>query len=271
MKCSEFHEQAAAYALDALDDDEARACAVHLAEEGPHEECVWLVARYAGVVARLAESLADEPVAPSVWHAIAARIGASAPRRLLQRTTTVIALAAAAAALLVALSTRHDAQVARRRLAETNSQLTSSGGALARAESERLACAALLQRATDSSALARDAVSLLEDGATRLTPMTPSGARQVRAVALYNPVKKRALAVSSTVQPIDGKDYELWVIAAGAPPKPAGFLRFDGRGVALGEFDAALLAQGRPSALAISLEQAGGAPAPTEVLMIAKL
>ena len=39
MKCSEFKENVAAFALDALTENERRACEAHLAEPGPHEGC----------------------------------------------------------------------------------------------------------------------------------------------------------------------------------------------------------------------------------------
>jgi anti-sigma-K factor RskA len=101
--------------------------------------------------------------------------------------------------------------------------------------------------------------------------MAATDKRPFRATALYNATQKRALAISTSMQPVAGKDYELWVIAGNAPPKPAGFLRFDASGVAVGEFDAALLRETSPDALAISLEPAGGGPTPTDVILLAKL
>ena len=102
--------------------------------------------------------------------------------------------------------------------------------------------------------------------------MAAAGARPYKATALYNPKTQRAVVVSSSVEHIEGKDYELWVIAAaGEAPKPAGFLRFDASGVSIGEFDATLLTGKPPAALAVSLEPLGGRPTPTEVVLIAKL
>jgi anti-sigma-K factor RskA len=114
-------------------------------------------------------------------------------------------------------------------------------------------------------------VSLLEDPATQIAPMAPAGAQTYKATAMYNPKTRRALVLSSSVKQLEGKDYELWVIAAGEAPRPAGFMRFDSTGVSIGEFDPTLLQGKTPAALAISLEPSGGRPTPTEVVLIAKL
>src|SRR6185312_201726 len=55
MTCDEFKELAPAYALIALDEDERRACAQHLATVAPHRGCVEAVEQAALVAARLAE------------------------------------------------------------------------------------------------------------------------------------------------------------------------------------------------------------------------
>ena len=275
MNCAEFAEQAAAYALDALEDDERLACEHHLREQGPHEGCEELVARYERTLGLLGESLPPADVPEGIWRAIESRVGARPVQARRPRATAMLGWAIAAVALLAALSMRRDHQQTLQRqtaAARTATEaLTQQQSALAQANAARDECALLLERATQSGTLAREAVALLDDRATRIAPMASADARPFRATALYNPSRKRALAVSSSLSPVAGKDYELWVIAGSAPPQPAGFLRFDAHGVGVGEFDATLLANAAPSALAISLENAGGAPAPTDVILVAKL
>lgn len=310
MKCSEFQDLAAAYALDALSEEERLACERHLHDEGPHEGCDALLARYDRVTDALSAAVPSAQVTPALWRAIETRIDSSLGRPSARFDSTLagpsarfdvkardnvvplegkraatsstkgrwregIAWAAAAAALLGALWSREASlelvrNTARERsraelsLASTNAEL--AGTRVARAE-----CTAALQQLTERIDLRRDAVSLLEDPATQIAPMAPAAAQKYKATALYNPKTRRALVLSSSVEQLEGKDYELWVIAAGEAPRPAGFMRFDASGVSIGEFDASLLQGKTPAALAISLEPTGGRPTPTEVVLIAKL
>lgn len=275
MKCAEFLDLAPGYALDALSDEEQRACAHHLAAEGPHEGCEQALARHTRVVESLASALPGTPVDPNVWRAIETRIGLGqpAPRRLggLGHAVTYVGWATAAAALLASLYLRNEAQLAERARDKTYGELTSTAAELAQNQTAREECARQIERLEQRGVIARDAVALLEDATTKVAPMAATDKRPFRATALYNAGQKRALAISTSMQPVPGKDYELWVIAGSAPPKPAGFLRFDPSGVAVGEFDPALLRDAAPDALAISLEPAGGGPTPTDVILLAKL
>jgi anti-sigma-K factor RskA len=298
MKCSEFQDLAAAYALDALSEEERLACERHLVDEGPHEGCDALLLRYDRVTNALSAGVPRAQVTPALWRAIETRIDVATRDNVVALDSSLthsrarvdgkrgrasstkrwregLAWAAAAAALLGALWSHQTSQelvhnTARERtraelaLASTNAEL--AGTRIARAE-----CSAALLLLTERIDLRRDAVSLLEDPATQIAPMAPAGAQTYRATAMYNPKTRRALVLSSSVKQLEGKDYELWVIAAGEAPKPAGFMRFDESGVSIGEFDAALLQGKTPAALAISLEPTGGRPTPTEVVLIAKL
>jgi anti-sigma-K factor RskA len=271
MKCSEFHDVAAAFALDALVEGERLACEHHLAQEGPHEGCPELVARYERALDALVVLHPKVTPPASIWAAIEARIGKHAPRPV--RWREPLAWALAAAALLAGLWMRdRGVETARRERGAMEEALANTSGKLASVEAARQECSSALAQLAERGAIGRDAVSLLEHPATRLTPLAPAGTQPYRATALYNPETKRALVISGTMPPVEGKDYELWVIAAGeTAPRPAGFLRFDASGVALGELDASLLAGKRPAAFAISLEPAGGRPTPTEVVLIGKL
>jgi len=291
MKCSEFHELCAAYALDALSEEERLACARHLHDEGPHEDCELLLARYERVVGALSAGVTSAPVAPALWRAIATRIEQrgdevernvvplDAARAAPRRWREGIAWAAAAAALLGALWSHQSTQQLVRNTARERTRaeqsLASTNAQLKGTEAARAECSAELQKAVQKLSqridLRRDAVSLLEDAATQIAPMAAASARPYKATALYNPKTKRALVISSSVEQLEGKDYELWVIAAGEAPRPAGFMHFDATGVSIGEFDPALLQGKTPAALAVSLEPTGGRPTPTEVVLIAKL
>ncbi|MET0287846.1 MAG: anti-sigma factor [Polyangiales bacterium] len=271
MKCSEFHELAAAYALDALGEDERLACVHHLEAEAPHEGCEALAARYERTVDAMSALHGKSAPSPSVWRAIEARI---APRRIQWREPTAWALAAAALLGIVWMRERgvDGAQRAERQLHQSEQAHTSTSEKLAQEELARRECELALELLTRRATLERDAVSLLENPATKLTPMLPAGAQPYRATALYNPASKRALIISSTISEVKGQDFQLWVIAAGeTAPRPAGFLRFDASGVALGEFNPALLGDKPPAAFAVSLEPLGGRPTPTEVVLLGKL
>lgn len=289
MKCSEFHEQAAAYALDALSEAERLACLGHLRDEAPHEGCEELVLRYELVVDSLSTAVSAQKVKSRVWRAIATRLGIAdddgavtpQPRRTTlepgssSRWREGLAWSAAALALLGALASHQSSQELVRNTARARTRaeqaLASTSAQLTNAAAARSECSAALLQLTQRGQLSRDAVSLLELPSTRLTPMAPTGTQPYRATALYNAETERAVIISSSITKVPGKDYELWVIAAGEAPKPAGFLHFDASGVALGEFDSALLRRGPPAAFAVSLEPAGGRPTPTEVVLLGKL
>lgn len=285
MKCTEFRELAAAYALDALREEERLACVHHLSHEGPHDGCEALVSSYERAVDALAEAAPAATVPEHVWRALALRLQpGEAPRAAVSPVKPVTrrmglrelsAWSAAAAAVVAALwmgqhNRMESAEVARvaRTMEQEQAELTS---ALTESERARQECAATLARVTAAGPLVPLALSLLGDPTTVVTPMKPAGERALRATALYNESDQRAVVISSSLSPIPGKDYELWVVAAGSAPQPAGFVRFDASGLAIGEFDPALLEGARPLALAVSLEPAGGMPTPTEVVLMAKV
>jgi anti-sigma-K factor RskA len=180
----------------------------------------------------------------------------------------------AAAALLAGFWTMHSKRTALEAQAHLISSFSESAQQLSQrlesSESARKECVAALQQLESDRVRVPLALSLLEDPATKVAPMVRTGAPDLRATALFNAEQKRALMISSSMRPVAGKDYELWIVASG-PPQPAGFVRFDASGVAVGEFDAALLQGKPPAALAVSLEPAGGRPSPTEVVLMVKL
>ncbi|MDB4972234.1 MAG: hypothetical protein JWN48_575, partial [Myxococcaceae bacterium] len=277
-----------AYALDALAEEERLACTRHLEHEGPHEGCEQLVTRYERTADALSMALAPVAVPPTLWRIIEARLGIGTTGATVSaiggklaphpsRWREGLAWAAAAAALLGALWSHQTAQRtasrAERERSTMEQSLANTSGQLDQLEAARKDCTTALQQLTKQGELGRDAVSLLEQPSTKIAPMGPAGAQTYRATTLYNAAQKRALVISTTVPRVEGKDYELWVIAQGPgqAPRPAGFLRFDPSGVAIGEFDATLLEGAAPAAFAISLEPAGGRPTPTEVVLLGKI
>ncbi|HEY6876416.1 MAG TPA: anti-sigma factor [Polyangiales bacterium] len=271
MKCSQFHELAAGYALDALQEDERIACAEHMAHEGPHEGCEELLRRYERTASALSRLWPVRAPSPAIWSAIEARLGKRSGARWREPAAWALAAAALLAGVWLRGQAVERAQHSERERDSMEQALANTSDRLTSAEGARKECTDALAQLTGRGALGRDAVSMLEQPDTRLTPLSPAGARPYRATALYNPKTKRAVVVSGTIQPIAGRDFELWVIAAGEAPRPAGFLRFDPSGIALGEFDATLLAGKPPAAFAVSLEPAGGRPTPTEVVLLGKI
>jgi anti-sigma-K factor RskA len=270
MKCAEFHELAAAYVLEALGEEEQLACVHHLEHEAPHEGCEERVARYQRSLDALSTLHGQRAPSPALWRAIEARVAPAAPR---PKWREPAAWALAAAALLAGLWLRNQGVEHAERERDTMEEaLARTHEELASVELARKECTEALVQLTGRGALGRDAVSLLEHPSTKLTPLAPTGAQAYRATALYNADRKRALIVSSTLRPVEGKDFELWVIASGeSAPRPAGFLHFDASGIALGELDPNLLTGKPPAAFAVSLEPAGGRPTPTEVVLVGKL
>lgn len=104
----EIDDLLAAYALDAVDGDEANAIDVHLRECG---RCRGLLADFRGAAARLATT--SEPAPAAVWDAIAAQLEHGEPRELnlgvlvpFRRRPRMrrLAVAAAAAAVVVVIA-----------------------------------------------------------------------------------------------------------------------------------------------------------------------
>jgi len=75
VKCSEFKENVAAFALDALTEDERRACEAHLEEAGPHEGCEDELRRAYETTALIGAALPTQTPDEHVWEAIEQVLG----------------------------------------------------------------------------------------------------------------------------------------------------------------------------------------------------
>jgi hypothetical protein len=97
MTCAEFKEPAAAWALGALDRDEAAACDAHLAEPS-HDGCAEALADARRAVDAMGASQPPVPPSDLVWARVARAI-ADRPARRAARGWAVVPWAAAAAAV----------------------------------------------------------------------------------------------------------------------------------------------------------------------------
>lgn len=268
MTCREFQEAASAWALGALDVDEATACEAHL-REPRHDGCADALARAAASVAAMDAAL---PPLLSAFADIDGRLRLTEARPR-ARIWPTVAIAAVVLLALIGLARERErvaaeqAAMHERHVREQTAMREQHAASVA----ERDRCERELRALRDRAGLPREVVALLEQPATRITPMLPQPGRTERATAVMNLAAGRAFIVSSTGAPPAGKDLQLWVIRGKGAPVPAGFLRAGEGGVLVGEVDRAVLSAGAPDALAVSLEPAGGRPTPTEVVLVGVL
>lgn len=265
MTCAELLERIGAYSLAALEPDERAEVEAHLAEPGPHQGCLEAARRARVAAAELARVLPEVKPDPAVWRAIEARTGASSrPRRARLGSVGWVAVAAAAGALFFLALERQEARRQRDAAREARAQAEAVQG-----ERDRLR--ADIEALSGAAALQREALALLARPGTRLVRLEPQPGQSAQAVAVYDPAAGRAVILSPSLPPQEGKSYQLWVIRGTAPPQPAGFLQPVAGGGAAGEVDPSLVQGAPPDALAVSLEPAGGSPAPTQVLMVGRI
>ena len=259
----ELSQLAALLPLGTLGDEDERRIEAHLREGCA--ECEAALRGSAAVADELA--LAIEPVEPSpqlrarvLAHAAReARSGARArtrpPRRRSRLLDGLAALAAAAAALVVVglglevRDQRRALDVARARTAELEERLTD-----ATRESARLG-----RELTDAERV----VSELTSEATRTVSLASTGALpNASARAFFDPDARRLVLVVYDLPPTPpGKTYQLWVIAGG-PPISAGVFDVAEGGQARHEATALPSVSG-PVTIAVTVEPAGGLPAPS--------
>lgn len=272
MTCEEFQDIAGAFALGALDAVEQAAAEEHLLER-EHRGCPEALGRARETAAALASALAPVAPSPSVWRAIVARAGleppepvrGAAPRPRRARRAFAWGVAAAAAVALIGLWGRERSMRVR-----TEAELAEARrGAQAEAR-DSAALLAEVRTLRESAARERELVTLIDAPDSRLVPLPPVGGHSGRATAVVNVRAGRAVILSAALVPEPGKDYQLWVIHGAGAPEPAGFLHFAHGAIAVGDIDPKLLGS-PPSALAVSLETAGGQPTPTEVVLLGRL
>jgi len=258
----EIVELAAGYALGALDEDD-RARFEALLDAGDVEARAAL-REFEATVRDVAAETA-EPPPPAVKAAVMARIDAerrsrgavteilsapraAAPRRSPWTVVLVGAMAAGIAAIAVglAVSTVYD-----RRIDQLGRQQAQLQQELARQQ---------------------ELMTILQDPATRIIALAGlPAAPDARGRMLWH-AKAGGLLVTQGLPPApEGKAYELWVISGKDAPVPAGVFTVDARGV--GSIRVAPVAGGgEPDTFAVTLEPAGGVPAPTgSMYLVGKL
>jgi len=262
MNRDEIIELAAGYALGALEgEDRARFEALLAAGDAK----AWAVLRnFESTVGGLAAETA-EVAAPAVKAALMARIDAEsrarplltqalsparpAPaRRSFWTVVMVGAMAAGIAAIGVglAVSTVYDRRISQ--LAQEQAQLKQELG-----RQETL-------------------VGILKDPATRVVALSGlPPAPEAKARILWHATAGGLLVAQGLPPAPEGKAYELWAIAGKGAPVPAGVFAVDVKGV--GSLRVAPLQSAEvPDAFAVTLEPAGGVPAPTgSMYLIGKL
>ena len=268
MTCAEFKEQAAAFALGALDREEQAAAEAHL-HEPRHEGCLDELRRLADGAELLADSLPPVRPGPAVWEGIAARIGAAgerAPAPAGRRWREIMAVAVAIAAVVALFFLwRRKGELEDRLAQAENARLVALAS---QREQERLAneCRTALAQATVGD-VQRTVLAALERQGTQLAQLTPApnAPPGVGGNVVMDAAQKRAWLVGKGFTPRPGKRYQLWVLAEA--PKPAGLLEPDPSGAAVAAFDPSLLDQAK-GGFAVSLEDDPSDAKPETLLLV---
>lgn len=252
-----FAELAPLAALGALDGPERAGFEAHL---GSCAACRGELEAQLALVGRI--PLALVPVSPSPGARRRVREAAK-PATARRPGWLVPALAAAALVLgLSLLAARVERDAARR---EAASARESASGLEREMRNIREELTATRDALENEKAL-RDLVSHPESRLARLTGLPAAPKASARVV--WNPRSREAVLVASGLDPApEGKAYEVWVIAKGAPV-PAGVFQADAEGKAVFRLpDVAETAEVRT--FAVTLEPAGGTPAPTGPMVLA--
>ena len=252
MTCAEFKELAAILALGALGREERAECEAHLREPVAHDGCAAALRTLEEAAAQLALSLPPIPPSPAVWRSIERSLEgtAAAPGRRRGLVTVVVALAAAAAVVLWV-----------RDRGRLGAELQAAEERRAAGEQQRARCVAELDRLRGDERLRDDAVALLSQPGTRVVGLSAQGGGTLSARVILHVGERRAYLVGRGLSAPAGQDYELWLIR-GDRKIAAGLLRGGDGGQLVTAVDPGLLAEGAPDALAVTLEPAGGGPAP---------
>jgi anti-sigma-K factor RskA len=282
---AELSELAAIEPLGALDDEDAARLRAHLA--AGCAECGAIAREAEQAAARLALTAPPLAPAPALRGRVLASLRAAGEPRPLRppapparpgrmlRVARAASWLAAAAGVVLALLSSLEASRLRGELAQEGAERRRAETELAReSEERRRAEGALLAATTTCEAGERERVRLaslvdaLGAPGARAVPLAGQGpAVGSHATAWVAPGAKRILLFASDLAPAPpGRSYQLWVISGGVPASAGVFdAGADRRARHDVTTDAPL---GEGSALAVTLEPAGGVPQPTGPMVL---
>jgi anti-sigma-K factor RskA len=255
MSHEPFETQAAVYALGALDGEERSEFEEHLA--GGCVACAETVREHAEALADAARvgppMIPPAHVKAGLMRRVAAGAGSrpSPRRRRLLRWTVASAAAVVVVSAFVAgfVATRYEARI----------------GLMAR-ETSRIRADIHRQEAElrDRLAVSQGVIDLLRDPAAKVVALSASGTRAWGRL-VWHEANGGYLLVANVPPPPPDKVYELWTISGGQP-RPAGLFTVDASGRAT---HPVAPTRAPVDVFAVTLEPAGGVPAPTGPIVLA--
>lgn len=248
------HALAAAYVLGALDPDERRTFEAHAATCSVCQEEVRSLQRVAAALAHAVPQRTPNPeVRARVLSTIAGAAPHAAPVRTLQAGSGSWLPLAAAVVLTVAMGAY--AWSLQQRLSTLEVRLNGAERRASAAERDTLEARRVADNATSAMAV------LAAPDLTRIDLAGQPIAPQATARALWSRNRGMVFTTADLPPAPAGRVYQLWVIAAGKAVS-AGLLALDpsGRTTAVFQTPPDI---GTPSAVAVTLEPAGGVPEPT--------
>jgi anti-sigma-K factor RskA len=256
MSHEPFETQAAVYALGALDGEERSEFEEHLV--GGCVACAEAVREHAETLADAARGAPPMIPPAHVKADLMRRVAAGASsrtsprRRRLLRWTGVSAAAVVGVSAFVAgfVATRYEARI----------------GVMAR-ETSRIRADLHRQEAElrDRLAVSQGVIDLLRDPAARVVALRGSSSSEAWGRLVWHETNGGYLLVANVPPPPPDKVYELWTISGGQP-RPAGVFTVDASGRAT---HPVAPTRAPVDVFAVTLEPAGGVPAPTGPIVLA--
>jgi anti-sigma-K factor RskA len=238
-------DRSAAYALGALDPAEQRQFEVHLAECAI---CAAEVRSFADVGILLAGAAPAAEPAAAVRPRLAGAVSRRSPRSG--------GWLAAAASVVFAVALGGYAAQLRGRVAGLESQLREATQRAAATEGQMAEARRVAFDATSQVAV------LAAPDLTRIDLAGQPSAPTASGRAFWSRTRGLVFTASNLPAPPRGRAYQLWVLTSQPSPISAGMLAADASGRITARFDTPLDLP-RPVAMAVTLEPAGGVPAPT--------
>lgn len=253
-----LHEMAPLAALGALDAADAERFARHLAE---CPDCRREMDAFAAVVGEMGLASPATP-APELRARVLAALSAPASRPAGQGWLAKAAAVAALALGVGLVATQRQCAVTRERAERLEAQLEELRE---RSRTEEARRADLERRLGEQLAVQE----LLVDPQSRTAVLAGlPAAPRASARVVWNVARRRAVLLASGLEPAPaGKVYEVWVIAEAAPV-PSGLFQVDEQGRAAHTLPW-VEQTARARTFAVTLEPAGGTPAPTGPMVLA--